>query len=69
MPLTDEAKALTEKALEPFGNDRETASMEYMREDVLEFDTNAGESSGDAVVLYVMGHVNDGLQSVCSVDS
>ena len=28
MPLTDEAKALTEKALEPFGNDRETASME-----------------------------------------
>jgi hypothetical protein len=38
MPLTEEAKALTEAALESFGDDSETASMAYMREDVLEFD-------------------------------
>ena len=72
MPLTEKAKALTELALEPFGDDRETASMlsmAYVREDVLEFDANAGESSGDGVVLDVMGHVNDGLQSVCAVES
>ena len=58
---------VTEAALEPFGDDRETASMAYMREDghVLEFDTNAGESSGNVVILDVMGHVNDELQSVC----
>lgn len=60
---------LTEAALESFGDDSETASMAYMREDVLEFDINAGESSGDAVVLDVMGHVNDELESVCSADS
>lgn len=48
MPLTENAKALTEAALEPFGDDRETA---YVREDGLEFDANTGESSGDRVVL------------------
>jgi hypothetical protein len=60
MPLTERAKALTEAVLELFRDDREKASM--VREDVLEFDANAGESSGDGVVLDVMGHVNDELQ-------
>ena len=54
MLLTEKAKALTEAALGHFGDDRETA---YVREDVLEFDANTGKSSGDGVVLDVMGHV------------
>jgi hypothetical protein len=56
MPLTEKAKALTEAALEPFGDDGETASTAYVREHVLEFDANAGKVSGDGVVaLDLMG--------------
>ena len=66
MPLTEKEEALTEEALEPFGDDRETASMTYVRDDVFEFDANAGESRRRCAGCDGTRTVNDELQSACN---